>query len=258
MHSHNVYHTWSLEFFNFFLYVFYVRYVRPMDSMPDGNCLQHGVSPLSYSHQTLQMMSTCPAVSQCSPYIQSNLQNDSNDNEYYRVQNGGQTDVAPQPHYYPVPIPFSGHASNHLNQTHLRDMRSIRPDILPIQTGPSPLDFMRNSIATHTNGHQYSAHQQKSQTGSFRNDQYFTRQETSSLSSFSDDNCDSGSGATTPASERSLASSSGLSSRASLLSVSSDGSLCSSNVSPPIFLSQPNGSYYKHLQQQQPHYITAS
>lgn len=223
---------------------------RSIGPISDASCQQKGPMPLSYSHQTLQMMSSCPvAIALSSSYAQSSIPKDCND-EFYRTLNSAkQTETVSQSPYYPVPYPVHP-TSQVLN------IRSLQP----IQVGLSPLDFIRTAISPLPNcereaNHRFMVQHQKGLLSGYCGDQYYPRpSEISSLCSFSDDNCESG--ATTPASERSMGSNSGLSSRSSMLSVASDASICSNNGPAQIFSSQSAGPYYK--QPQPPHFIVAS
>ena len=230
---------------------------RPLSST-GNNCIQPGSAPLNYSHQTLQILSQCPvAISQSTSYVQSSIQNENND-EYFRALNGGvKAESTTQGQYYS--IPYTGHPASQM-----RDVRSMRGEIQQIQVGLSPLDFIRTNVSSHTTcGREERQHflvlQQNGLANGFCNEQFYSRPtDITSLSSFSDDNCESG--ATTPASERSIGGGSGMSSRSSLTGLhcaSSDVSLCSNSGSSQIF-TQPGGSYYKQQQLQQPHYIIAS
>ena len=225
-----------------------IFFVRPMAPISDVSCLLKGPTPVGYSHQTFQAMPSCSvAIAPSSSYALSGIHNDSNE-ECYRIgKSGGQKDTVSQPSYYPMPFPV-----HPTSQT--RDVRAQQPT----QVGLSPLDFIRatappQSTCDREANHRFMIQNQKSL--GYCGDQFYSRPtELSSLSSFSDDNCESG--ATTPASERSMGSSGGLSSRSSLLSVTSEASICSISGSGQIFLSQSTGSYYKQLQP--PHFITAS
>ena len=222
-------------------------FVRPMAPISDVSCLLKGSTSVGYSHQTFQAMPSCSAaIAPPSSYALSGIHNDSNE-ECYRIgKSGGQKDTVSQPSYYPMPFPV-----HPTSQT--RDVRAQQPT----QVGLSPLDFIRatappQSTCDREANHRFMIQNQKSL--GYCGDQFYSRPtELSSLSSFSDDNCESG--ATTPASERSMGSSGGLSSRSSLLSVTSEASICSNSGTGQIFLSQSTGSYYKL---QPPHFITAS
>lgn len=216
----------------------------------DVSCHLSCSTPVSYLHRNLQAMPSCSVtITPPSSYAPSGIHNDSNE-EYYRTgKSEVQKECTSQPPYYPMPFPVQ-------QTSQLRDVRVAQP----IQVGLSPLDFIRTTVTPQSTcdreaNYRFMVQNQKNLSNGYYGDQFYSRPtETSSLSSFSDDNCESG--ATTPASERSMCSSGGLSSRSSLLSVSSDASICSNSGSGQIFLSQSTGPYYKQLQP--PHFITAS
>jgi hypothetical protein len=242
---------------------------RPITATSKVNCMQQSTTSLNYSHQTLQMMSNCPVpILQSGPFTKPAPHHEGNE-EYYRTPtNGTQKENTPQAQYYSAPFP--GHPI-----PQVREIRCLRADRQAAPHGLSPLDFIRISISPSGNGglecsqyYQIQHQKTQSQASSYppSRDQYYTRSTDASLSSFSDDIFESG--MTTPASDHSTCSSSGLSSRSScagLLSVPSEGSLCSngsicSNVSSQMFFPQSGGSYYSQQQQNQqtPHYIIAT
>jgi hypothetical protein len=244
-------------------------FLRPMTATSKVNCMQQGTASLNYTHHSLQIMSNCPVpILQSGPFTKTAPHHEPNE-EYYRpASNGTQKESTPQAQYYSASFP--GHPI-----PQVREVRSIRTDRQPTPHGLSPLDFIRISISPSGNGghessHYYQIQHQKnhSQASSYppSRDQYYPRSTDASLSSFSDDIFESG--VTTPASDHSTCSSSGLSSRSSctgLLSVPSESSICSngsicSNVSSQIFFPQSGGSYYSQQQQNQqtPHYIIAT
>ena len=220
------------------------------------NCLQQGSEPLTYSHDTFQMMSNCTTTKTHSALpVEGGHQNEKNEEYYRSVGPAVQKDLISQAVYYSAPFPGRPTSTS-------RETRCSRSDGQPL--GLSPLDFHRVSVSPSSercrDGSRFytTQHQKGEPVGHSPRDHYYLRtNETPSLSSFSDEYCESG--VTTPASDRSTCSSSGLTSRSSLLSMPAEVShLNSSNVSSQIFCPQPAGSYYSQQQFQQPHYIIAS
>ena len=202
------------------------------------------------------MMSTSTASKTHSALpAELDLKNEKNEEFYRSVGPGVQKDMISQALYYSAPFPGRPTSNS-------RDSRCSRSDCQP--PGLSPLDFHRVSVSPSSescrdSGRYYPAQHQKGEhIGHSPRDHYYLRtNEAPSLSSFSDEYCESG--VTTPASERSTCSSSGMTSRSSMLSMPVEGPhLNSSSVSSQIFCPQPAGSYYSQQQFQQPHYIIAS
>lgn len=234
---------------------------RPSASNSKANCVLQGTSSLNFSHQTLQMMANCSnPILQATPFTKPTPHHEGNEEYYRAVTNSNQKENTPQSQYYSASFP--GHPI-----PQVRDMRCIRTDRQQASHGLTPLEFIHISISPSGNGgHEfnqyYQVQHQRSKTSSYPSsrDQYYPRSTDASLSSFSDDNFESG--MTTPASDHSTCSSSGMSSRSSctgLLSVPSEGSMCSGGSSQ-IFFPQSGGPYHSQQQQSQqtPHYIIAT
>jgi hypothetical protein len=233
----------------------YIIAFRSGSSKGNTNCLQQGPDPLTYSHDTFQMMSNSTASkTQSALPTELELKNEKNEEFYRSVGPGVQKDMISQALYYSAPFPGRPTSIS-------RDSRCSRSDCQP--PGLSPLDFHRVSVSPsescRDSGRFCPAQNQKGEhIGHSPRDHYYLRSnEAPSLSSFSDEYCESG--VNTPASERSTCSSSGMTSRSSMLSMPVEGPhLNSSSVSSQIFCPQPAGSYYSQQQFQQPHYIIAS
>lgn len=188
-----------------------------------------------------------PSISHSDVYVKPVSQNEIIE-AYHRVAAcSGKKELTIQSPYYLTP--FSGHS------TPLAEC--LKVDSHPVTGGLCANDYPQPSVSPVGNvgperSHYFPLSQLKGQLCGYPTyDKYYSRStDAPSMSSFSDDACESG--ATTPASERSTHSSSGISRRSSLMSVSNDG------TSKVFYPQAGGGSYYSQQQLQQPHYITAS
>jgi hypothetical protein len=218
--------------------------------------LQHDSCPTNYSNQSQHMISTNtsnPSISHTDPYVKPVSHGESTE-EYRRVAVcGGKKEITMQSPYYLTP--FSSHSTPTAG--------CLKVDSHQLAGGICASDYQTSAPPVGNAGpersHYFPLSLLKGQLCGYptHDKNYSNSVEAPSMSSFSDDTCESG--ATTPASERSTNSTGGISRRSSMISTSNDGPLCATNGASQIFYPQAvGGSYYSQQQLQQPHYIIAS
>ena len=217
---------------------------------------QHDSCPTNYSSHSQHMIpanTSNPSVSHTDPYVKP-ITHGENTDEYRRVAVcGGKKEIMMQQPYYLTP--FSGHPAPAVGC--LKVDSHQRAGVLCASDYQSSVTSAGNVGSERS--HYFPLSLLKGQLCGYpTQDKYYPNSvDAPSMSSFSDDTCESG--ATTPASERSTYSVGGTSRRSSLNTTSSDGPLCAPNGASQIYYPQAGGgSYYSQQQLQQPHYIIAS